>query len=113
MRRMERSLLLNQLDSAWKNHLLTMDHLRQGIGLMGYAQIDPKTEFKRVGMKEFDAMWEGIEDKISAIVFRMEDDEAFQQSVWSIGATIHEAGPSAMKSSNGDIHSQQAAGIAG
>src|SRR5438270_12232456 len=42
MRRMERSLLLNQLDSAWKNHLLTMDHLRQGIGLVGYAQIDPK-----------------------------------------------------------------------
>ena len=44
---MERSLLLNQLDTSWKNHLYTMDHLRQGIGLVGYAQIDPKTEYKR------------------------------------------------------------------
>src|SRR5262249_28198255 len=59
MRRMERSLLLSQLDTSWKNHLYTMDHLRQGIGLVGYAQIDPKTEYKRQGMKEFDAMWEG------------------------------------------------------
>ncbi len=59
MQRMERSLLLSQLDTTWKNHLLTMDHLRQGIGLVGYAQIDPKTEYKREGMREFDNMWDG------------------------------------------------------
>src|SRR5206468_5368335 len=54
MRRLERSLLLARLDDAWKKHLLTMDHLRSGIGLVGYAQVDPKTENKREGMKGFD-----------------------------------------------------------
>src|SRR5262249_36739614 len=50
MRRMERSLLLNQLDSAWKNHLYTMDHLRSTVGLRSYAQEDPKIVYKREGM---------------------------------------------------------------
>src|SRR5262249_29410905 len=60
MRTMERSLLLSQLDSSWKNHLYTMDHLRSTVGLRSYAQEDPKTGFKREGMKEFDLMWEGV-----------------------------------------------------
>jgi len=98
MRRMERSLLLSQLDTSWKNHLYTMDHLRQGIGLVGYAQIDPKTEYKRQGMKEFDAMWEGVQDKVSDAVFRMEEEEGFQESVWMIGAATHEAAPRAAPS---------------
>jgi len=94
MRRMERSLLLNQLDTTWKNHLLAMDHLRSGIGLASYAQIDPKTEYKRVGMKEFDNMWEGLSDKTTDIVFRMEDDEELaNESVYVIGQLIHEAAP--------------------
>ena len=93
MRRMERSLLLNQLDTAWKNHLWAIEHLRSAIGLVGYAQIDPKTEFKRVGMKEFDSMWEGISDKTTEIVFRMEDDDAFDESLWVIDQMVHEAAP--------------------
>jgi len=109
MKRMERSLLLNQLDNSWKNHLYVMDHLRQGIGLVGYAQIDPKTEYKRQGMKEFEAMWEGVQDKVSDTVFRMEDDESFQESVWSIGAATHESAPSTITSMRG----QQDAAIAG
>jgi preprotein translocase subunit SecA len=93
MKRMERSLVLNQLDTSWKNHLYTMDHLRQGIGLVGYAQVDPKTEYKRQGMKEFESMWDGVQDKVTDTVFRMEDDESFQESVWAISATIHESAP--------------------
>jgi preprotein translocase subunit SecA len=93
MRGMERSLVLGRLDLSWKNHLYTMDHLRSGIGLVSYAQVDPKTEYKRQGMKEFDAMWEGVHDKVTETVFRMEDEEGFQESVWMIGATIHEAAP--------------------
>jgi preprotein translocase subunit SecA len=93
MRQAERSLLLHQLDSSWKNHLYQMDHLRSGIGLVGYAQEDPKTVYKQEGMKEFKAMWEGIEDKVSETVFRMEETEAFQESLWAIGATIHESAP--------------------
>ena len=93
MRRMERSLLLNHLDTAWKNHLYTMDHLRSGVGLYGYAQEDPKIRYKQEGQKEFKAMWEAMEDKITDTVFRIEETEAFQESVWVIGATRHDAAP--------------------
>jgi preprotein translocase subunit SecA len=112
MRRMERSLLINQLDTAWKNHLLAMDHLRQGIGLVGYAQVDPKTEYKRVGMKEFDSMWEGLSDKVTDIVFRMEDDEAFAETVWTIGQMVHEAAPQ-LQAPEGSMQAQQQAAIEG
>jgi preprotein translocase subunit SecA len=95
MYQMERSLLLNQLDSAWKNHLYTMDHLRAGIGLVGYAQEDPKTAYKQQGMKAFKDMQEALEDRVTDMVFRMEETEAFQESLWAIGATIHEAAPRA------------------
>src|SRR5205085_7917599 len=93
MRQMERSLLLNQLDSAWKNHLYTMDYLRSGIGLRGWGQEDPKTVYKQEGMKEFKAMWEGVEDKVTDTVFRMEETEAFQETLWMIGATVKEDAP--------------------
>jgi len=93
MHQLERSLLLSRLDASWKNHLYTMDHLRSGIGLVGYAQVDPKTEYKRQGMKEFDAMWEGVQNKVTDTIFRMEEEEVFQESLWEIGSTVHESAP--------------------
>ena len=93
MRRMERSLVLSQLDLSWKNHLYQMDHLKSGIGLVGYAQEDPKTAYKQEGMKEFKAMWEGVEDKVTDTVFRMEQSEAFEETIWLIGETRHESAP--------------------
>ena len=113
MRRMERGLLLNQLDNAWKNHLLAMDHLRQGVGLVSYAQVDPKSEYKRVGMKEFDTMWEGLSDKVTDIVFRVEDDEAFKDTVWEIGAMVHAAAPQLQAPPPGSIQGQQQQAIEG
>ncbi len=107
---MERSLLLNQLDTSWKNHLYTMDHLRSAIGLVGYAQEDPKTEYKREGMKEFDAMWEGVEDKVTDIVFRMEEEEGFQESLWSIGADHPRIGPQDRISAQRTVHRRPARG---
>jgi preprotein translocase subunit SecA len=112
MHGMERSLVLSQLDQSWKNHLYTMDHLRSTVGLRGYAQEDPKTVYKREGMKEFETMWESVQDKITDAVFRMEEEEAFQESVWSIGAMIHESAPRPTAAGNGDIRSQQDAAIA-
>jgi preprotein translocase subunit SecA len=93
MHQMERSLVLNQLDSSWKNHLYTMDHLRAGIGFVGYAQEDPKTAYKQQGMKAFKEMRIAMEDKVTDLVFRLEDSEGFQETLWQIGATIHEAAP--------------------
>jgi preprotein translocase subunit SecA len=113
MRRMERSLLLNQLDTAWKNHLYTMDHLRSTVGLRGYAQEDPKIVYKREGMKEFDAMWELVEDKVSDLVFRMEDEEGYQEALWSIGAATHDTAPRVeFQPSEQSIEGQQQAAIA-
>jgi preprotein translocase subunit SecA len=90
MRGMERSLYLNQLDEAWKRHLLIMDHLRSTVGLAGFAQEDPKIVYKREGMQAFERMKEGIEDRVTASVFRMEEAEGFRESVWAIGAAVHE-----------------------
>jgi preprotein translocase subunit SecA len=96
MRGMERSLVLNQLDQSWKNHLYTMDHLRSTVGLRSYGQEDPKTVYKREGMKEYDGMWDGVNDKVTDAVFRMEEGEEFQESLWTIGATIKEAAQTAL-----------------
>jgi preprotein translocase subunit SecA len=112
MRGMERSLVLNQLDASWKNHLYTMDHLRSTVGLRGYAQEDPKTVYKREGMKEFDTMWESVQDKITDTVFRIEEAEAFQESVWSIGAAVHESAPRHVAANGASIRGQQEVAIA-
>ena len=72
MREMEKSVLLDILDSSWMEHLRTMDHLRSSIGLQGYAQIDPKVEYKREGMRIFGDMWAGIGDRVTDLIFRVE-----------------------------------------
>src|SRR6185437_5388104 len=72
MREMEKVLLLQILDSSWMEHLRAMDHLRSSIGLQGYAQVDPKVEYKREGMKIFSEMWAGVSDKVTDLVFRVE-----------------------------------------
>ncbi len=99
MRSVERSLILEQLDSAWKSHLLVMDSLKSGVGLRGYAQEDPKIVYKREGMKEFEAMWEGVRDRITELVFRTEEmgDEAAQMALWAGARAIHETAISALQ----------------
>ena len=72
MREMEKVVLLQILDSSWMEHLRAMDHLRSSIGLQGYAQIDPKVEFKREGMRIFGEMWNGIADRVTDLIFRVE-----------------------------------------
>ena len=56
MRYLERMILLQVVDTAWKDHLLAMDHLKEGIGLRGYGQKDPLIEYKREGFDMFEAM---------------------------------------------------------
>ena len=63
MRQTERSVLLEFLDTAWKDHLYFMGHLKQGIGFVGYAQKDPRTEYKREGRRAFLAMWDRIAER--------------------------------------------------
>ena len=56
MRYLERMMLLQVVDSQWKDHLLGMDHLKEGIGLRGYGQKDPLVEYKREGFELFEGM---------------------------------------------------------
>jgi preprotein translocase subunit SecA len=91
MRRMERQILLNIVDDAWKNHLLTMDHLRSSVGLKGYAQLDPKVEYKREGMRLFDKMWDSVAEQVTGLVFRMESfNQEFIRSTWVEAKTRHD-----------------------
>jgi len=90
MKRMERAVLLQILDNAWKDHLLAMDHLRSSVGLRGYAQVDPKVEYKREGMRTFDLMWKGIDERVVDIVYRIEQvEEDALRSTWHETAAIH------------------------
>ncbi|MEN6451506.1 MAG: SEC-C metal-binding domain-containing protein, partial [Thermoguttaceae bacterium] len=109
MRRMERAVVLQLLDTAWKDHLLTMDHLKNSVGLRGYAQVDPKVEYKREGMRIFEEMWTAVGERVTDIVFRMEQlDEGFVGSTWTVTETVHQDAQSA-----GEIASQQEAAIEG
>src|SRR5690606_14709645 len=99
MRELEKMLILQFLDSSWMEHLRTMDHLRSSVGLRGYAQIDPKVEYKREGMRIFEDMWSGVGDKVTDLVFRMESFDPnflhYLGSRWKLdrARTIHEAPP--------------------
>ena len=65
-------VLLEIVDSAWKDHLLAMDYLRSAVGQRGMAQLDPKVEYKREGMRMFEGLWVSIGERVTDLVFRME-----------------------------------------
>ncbi len=122
MREMEKVLVLQILDSSWMEHLRAMDHLRSSVGLRGYAQIDPKVEYKREGMKIFEEMWSGVGDKVTDLVFRMEQvDPEFLNYLgarWQLerAQTIHAAPAPELAAvssgAGGNIRAQQEAAIA-
>ncbi len=78
MRQHERTLMLYVIDTAWKDHLLAMDHLKEGIGLRGYGQRDPLREYKKESFAMFGLMKERIEDEIITNLWRM--DPAVRES---------------------------------
>jgi preprotein translocase subunit SecA len=63
MREAERNIMLHVIDDQWKDHLLSMDHLKEGIGLRGYGQKDPLVEYKKESFKLFQDMMDRIEDE--------------------------------------------------
>jgi preprotein translocase subunit SecA len=79
MRQHERALMLYVIDTAWKDHLLAMDHLKEGIGLRGYGQRDPLTEYKKESFVMFGLMKERIEDEIIMNLWRMDAAVVTQQ----------------------------------
>jgi len=71
MRYLERVIFLQMVDTYWKEHLLNMDHLKEGIGLRGYGQKNPLNEYKREGFEMFANMIETVKQKTLSTLFRI------------------------------------------
>jgi preprotein translocase subunit SecA len=72
MRHFEKALMLNVLDQQWKDHLASMDYLRQGIGLRGYAQKQPMQEYKRESFEMFTELLDNIKHEVVRILARVQ-----------------------------------------
>jgi preprotein translocase subunit SecA len=79
MRFHERVIMLNVVDQQWKDHLLEMDYLREGIGLRGYGQRDPLVEYKRESFEMFSAMMERISEETLRFLYLMQPITEEQQ----------------------------------
>ncbi len=72
MREFERVIMLQLIDSQWKDHLLAMDHLKEGIGLRGYGQKDPLIEYKKESYDMFQAMMDRVEEEAIRYLFLLQ-----------------------------------------
>ena len=79
LREIEKSVLLRVLDQMWKDHLLSMDQLRQGINLRAYGQKDPLNEYKRESFLMFEEMLQRMREQTLTILFQFNFMESFQQ----------------------------------
>jgi preprotein translocase subunit SecA len=77
-RSFERAVLLQTIDIGWREHLSALDHLRQGIHLRGYAQKDPKQEYKREAFQLFEAFIENVRNEVTKLLMAVEVDQAEQ-----------------------------------
>jgi preprotein translocase subunit SecA len=87
MRNHERIIMLSVLDQLWKDHLLGMDHLKEGIGLRGYGQHDPLVEYKRESFDMFEAMMERFEQDTVRYLFLMQILDQTGRNIFD-GATV-------------------------
>jgi preprotein translocase subunit SecA len=102
MRYHERMIMLSVLDQLWKEHLLNMDHLKEGIGLRGYGQKDPLVEYKRESFDMFEAMMQRFQEDTSRYLYLMQIISRSDASAAAAGGSrgqdngdsvIHPAGP--------------------
>ena len=106
MRQLEKAVMLQQLDLHWKEHLAAMDYLRQGIHLRGYAQKNPKQEYKREAFEMFSEMLDQVKHQVVSILCRarlrgQEDVQAVEEQRRSSAKVEyrHEEAPSAVAAS--------------
>jgi len=100
---LEKYVLLQIYDLTWKDHLYSMDHLKGSIGLRGFAEKDPKIEYKREGYRMFQDMLGNIRDKVTDMIFKAQLSSGQEtRSVWNIASADH--------SEYSQFEAQQAAG---
>jgi preprotein translocase subunit SecA len=95
MRYHERLIMLSVLDAQWKDHLLNMDHLKEGIGLRGYGQHDPLVEYKRESFDMFEAMMLRFQEETARYLYLMQvmESEAQAGGRVPVGGDGQEGGP--------------------
>jgi preprotein translocase subunit SecA len=101
--RLEKFLLLDTVDRQWKDHLLALDHLREGIGLRAYGQRNPLVEYKRESFDLFEGMWERIEDHVVKFLFHAEPVEDMRLRRRGVATTLSHPEAQGLASS----HAQQ------
>ncbi|MCF7975821.1 MAG: preprotein translocase subunit SecA [Phycisphaerae bacterium] len=91
LRDLEKYVLLQVYDSTWKDHLYTMDHLKDSIWTRSFAEKDPKTEYKREGYALFNQMLTSIEDRVTDIIFKIHLEAGMRaRNVWNISNAAHD-----------------------
>ncbi|MDP6850591.1 MAG: preprotein translocase subunit SecA, partial [Planctomycetota bacterium] len=83
MHDLERFLLLNGIDSKWKDHLFSMDALRAGVSLRGYAQVDPKAEYKREGLAMFERMLLQVAEQVTDYILKVQIETGDEERLGS------------------------------
>jgi len=92
MREVERFVLLQVIDTKWKDHLHAMDQLKAGIGLRGYGQKDPKIEYKREGYELFSSMIESVKEDVTNYILKVKVEREAEQElegIWSAQLAGH------------------------
>jgi preprotein translocase subunit SecA len=88
---LERYVLLQVYDIAWKDHLYNMDHLKDSIWMRSFAEKDPKTEYKREGHRMFREMLANIDERVTDIIFKVHlEAGARARSVWNVSQAAHD-----------------------
>jgi len=88
---LERYVLVQVYDGAWKDHLYNMDHLKGSIWMRSWAEKDPKVEYKREGYRMFNEMLANIEERVTDIIFKVHlEAGARARSVWRVSQVVHD-----------------------
>jgi preprotein translocase subunit SecA len=92
MRQIEKYVLLQAIDTKWKDHLWAMDHLKSGIGLRSFAQKDPKIEYIKTGEQYFYEMMDAIREEVTNYIFKVrlgKSAEEEMSGLWNIKSLVH------------------------
>ncbi len=110
MRYTERMIMLQLLDQQWKDHLLSMDHLKEGIGLRGYGQKDPLVEYKKESFHIFQQMMATFDEETLKILFHLTITTPSDQAESGAGQAGAEAQPTAGANGNSGAAAADSAG---
>ncbi len=109
LREYEKFFMLQTVDTFWKDHLLALDHLKEGIGLRGYGQRDPLIEYKKESFQLFEAMKEAIEEQILQYLFRFEVRKVEEAAPPRRSAAVDAGAPAPEPGEEGTAASRRAA----